>query len=1121
MTIQTAQLREITDYDSLMSFLAEELEWPMDFYEADIEDFAFEYTPEELGINPKYTAKIKDVRQLRPLDDSQPWGVFYLEFDAKKLPVVVLRRILRTLVRKKRASNNPADRRVWALQDLLFISAVGTTTRGMTFAYFHEQESGVAQLRTFRWDEQETQFASITPKLEALRWPDNPNDVNQWRTTWANAFPVTHGYSVNTAKELSRTMAKLAKCTKKQVLEVYGYESDETGPLRKLHESFKKALIQDLDKEGFADMLAQTLAYGLFSVRASGAPKIDLSSLNTLPKTNPFLQELLTELVNLAGVEQGQIDFDELGVSDLITMLNEADMFEVISSFGRTSQGEDPVVHFYEDFLRDYDKAQKVQRGVFYTPKPVVSFIVRSVHELLQTEFGLPDGLADTTTWGEMQAKHKDLKIPKDVSPDTPFVQILDPATGTGTFLETVIDVIYEHLADKWRKQGKSEAQVKQAWNDYVPEHLLPRLYGFELMMAPYAVAHLKLGLKLQQTGYAFHSDERLRIFLTNALEPARTSREQRTLDIPGFLSHEAAAADEVKQHVSVTVVVGNPPYSISSQNRGAWIQNLLTDYKKDLNERKLNLDDDFIKFVRLAQWQIQKATYGIMGLITSNTYLSGITHRRMRQSLHETFTAINVLDLHGSLAKKDTLSFREDRNVFEIKQGVAIGLFIKKHHEIRKVSRADLYGTREQKYRFLADSDFQGVAWNELSELDNRSCLGQFYFFVETLFKDITEYCHGISAKDIFVAGTSAVQTKRNALFVDFSRDELIHKFQEILYEGLTPVIRKKYPLEKSAGWSPEALASAVYSEKNIYRYQMTAFDQRYIYYDKELLGRARYRVMKEMLQENVALVTLRQTVDDSFRHVYVVNTVTDINLLINHHVSDQLYPLYVYPNGGLFDSSSKSLGSRHSNLKPSFIKQLTGRLDLKFTQDGKGNLQKTVGPEDVLHYIYAVLYSPTYRERYAEFLKIDFPRVPLTSSLDLFRGLCAKGHALVSLHLMERQGSILTSDPVSGDNVVEKPRYVEPKGDTPGRVYINKTQYFEGVPPEVWDFYIGGYRVCHKWLKDRKGRTLSDEDIAHYHKVVSALFETIGIMDEIDELIEEHGGWPLPGSVPETAEG
>lgn len=440
--------------------------------------------------------------------------------------MVALRRILGSLVIKRRISARKAERAAWDLHDLLFISNYGEgDTRQITFAHFSEDKSfgDLPTLRVLGWDDADTVLHmdhTHRELKEKLSWPDNASDIVAWRSRWSSAFTLRHREVITTSKELSERLAKLAANIRKRVNTILRLETDQ-GPLRKLQADFKGALIHDLSDDDFADMYAQTITYGLLTARFSRPAGLVAENVaDMVPITNPFLRDLLRTFLTIGG-RKGKIDFDEVGINDVVLILRNADMEAIRRDFGDRKPEEDPVIFFYEDFLKAYDSQKKVKRGVFYTPKPVVSYIVRSVHGLLQTAFGLDDGLADTTTWGEMAKKTDGLRIPDGISAQTPFVQILDPATGTGTFLVEVIDVIHQTLIEKWEKQGLTRAQRHVIWNEYVSKNLLPRLHGYELMMAPYAIAHMKIGLKLDETGYHFGSKERARIFLTNALEPA------------------------------------------------------------------------------------------------------------------------------------------------------------------------------------------------------------------------------------------------------------------------------------------------------------------------------------------------------------------------------------------------------------------------------------------------------------------------------------------------------------------------------------------------------------------------------------------------------------------------
>ena len=479
------------------------------------------------------------------------------------------------------------------MADLLFISNYGDEEeRRISFAHFVQDDDmgDLPTLRVLGWDGDDTNLHldQVARKLQtSLRWPDDDEDADSWRSSWASAFAVPHREVITTSKRLAERLADLARDTRKKALAALSIEAPN-GPMRKLMGGFKKALIHDLDEDGFSDMYAQTIAYGLLSTRISRPAGLVADNMAELvPVTSPFLKEMLENFLRLSGrrrTAQGLtgIDFDELGINEMVQLLRDANMEEVFKDFGKRNRQEDPVTYFYEDFIKDYDKSIWKGRGVFYTPCPVVSYIVRSVDELLRTEFGLEDGLADTTTWGERAKRRPDIKIPDGLSPDQAFVRILDPATGTGTFLVEVIELIHRTMVAKWKAEGHRDKKIEALWNDYVPSHLLPRLHGYELLMAPYAIAHLKIGLKLHETGYRFESEERARIYLTNALEPASDSKKQMEfMELIPALAHEAQAVNAIKRDQRVTVVIGNPPYAVTSSNFNPYINNLMGEYKR------------------------------------------------------------------------------------------------------------------------------------------------------------------------------------------------------------------------------------------------------------------------------------------------------------------------------------------------------------------------------------------------------------------------------------------------------------------------------------------------------------------------------------------------------------
>ncbi|MHB8596748.1 MAG: type ISP restriction/modification enzyme [Ktedonobacteraceae bacterium] len=928
--------------------------------------------------------------------------------------------------------------------------------------------------------------------------------------TLLHSFLQSQIPTVTSPKELATRMAATARLIRDAIEQAFRSE-EGGGALHAQMEGFRQVLLPDLSPEQFADMYAQTLCYGLFAARCNietGTPFTRIQAAYDIPKTNPFLRRMFT---HIAGPDLD--DRIAWAVDDLAETLNRTDITTILHDFGKRTRQEDPVVHFYETFLAAYDPKMREARGVYYTPEPVVSYIVRSVDHLLKATFGLSDGLADATkitvTTEGMDGKPQ--------QHETHRVQILDPATGTGTFLHSVIDRIYDSFRGN-----------EGLWSGYVSQHLLPRLFGFELLMAPYAVAHMKLGLQLAETHYDFHSNERLGVFLTNTLEGGFEGGQ---IPFAEWLVEEAAAASGVKYHAPVMVVIGNPPYSYESKNTGPWISSLVRDYYQmdgqPLKERNpKGLRDDYVKFIRFAQWRIQQTGYGILAYISNHRYLTNPTFPGMRQSLMHTFDHLYLLNLHGSTKPKEIPpSGIVDQNVFDIQQGVAIGIFVKylSHHKAGcTVSYADLWGSRESKYAWLQSHDVDTTAWQELTPRTPT------YFFVPQGRSLSEEYDRGWKVTTIMPVNSVGLYTARDGLVIQETQAGLRAVLKEFVSLPVEEA-REKYHLgADSRDWqvalAQKDVRSSKLSDERIQPIAYRPFDTRFTYYtgvSRGLICMPRPEVMHHMLAgKNLALCFMRNSREQVVSNFYAVKYIADKTILSSADNAN-VAPLYLYPDPGkleLFDTDpaegkhSVALGSRRPNLSSAFITDISAKLNLRFTSDGKGDLLETFGPEDVFTYMYAVFYSPAYRVRYAEFLTSDFPRLPLTTQTGLFQALCQLGTQLVALHTMESFDSVLTPYPVRGNNLVERIEYqVSPNELHRGRVYINKTQYLEDVPPDVWEFHVGGYQVCHKWFKDRKGRMLSYEDIRHYQHIVAVLTETISLMERIDRVIEEYEGWPI----------
>jgi len=889
---------------------------------------------------------------------------------------------------------------------------------------------------------------------------------------------------VGTPKELAQRMARLAHMIRELIVSAFTKEKEpEGGSLHTQFKAFKDFLIPDLSIEQFADMYAQTIAYGLFAACCNQSTGIDFTRQNAaylLPKTNPFLRKLFN---HIAGPDLD--DRISWLVDDLAHLFAQADIAAIRRDFGKPNAKEDPIVHFYETFLAAYDPEMREMRGVYYTPEPVVSYIVRSIDHLLKSHLNKPQGLADQD------------------------VIILDPAVGTATFLYMIINEIYDAL----QNYGQSGL-----WDSYVSKMLLPRIFGFELLMAPYAIAHFKLGLLLKEIGYQFKSDQRLGIYLTNTLEEAI---EREEAPFANWITEEANAAAEIKKEKPIMVVVGNPPYSGHSANKGPWAQELIDPYKTvdgaPLGEKNPKwLQDDYVKFLAFGQWRIKQTKQGILGFVTNHAYLDNPTFRGMRQSLMNTFDEIYILDLHGNIKKRETApDGSKDENVFDIQQGVAIGLFVKKlqNDAQTKVYHADLWGLRDMKYHTLLNKDISTTTWKELKPHS------PFYFFIPRNEDRLTEYESGWKITKIFPVNSVGIVTARDHFVLDFDETSLRDRIATFMNNNITDdEIREQFNLRDKKGWTVADARKAIRQDKNwdksftkcLYR----PFDTRPIFYHDAVIERARYKIMRHMLTgENLALITSRLTKGESYQHTFVSKTISEA-ILLSPKTSNNafVFPLYIYKSkpdksrGKEGGTQVELMPQRCPNLACEFIKAFSKKLGLEFTQEGKGDLEKTFGPEDIFNYIYAVLHSPTYRSLYAEFLKTDFPKLPLTSDRELFKALVTIGAEQISLHLMEssKLNSLITKYPISGPDKVETVAYDKDNQ----QVRINERQYFESVPPEVWDFHIGGYQVCQKWLNDRKGRTLAFDDLLYYQKIIVALKETIQLMEEIDALIPT---WPI----------
>jgi predicted helicase len=909
----------------------------------------------------------------------------------------------------------------------------------------------------------------------------------------------THiGQTIKSPKKLAEMMAGKARLLSGVIEKALMSDeiNQENSTLKDQMGAFKKILIHDITPKEFADVYAQTIAYGMFAARLHDPVLATFSrqeAAELIPKSNPFLRKLF-------GYIAGPDIDDRIKwiVDNLVEIFLACNVEEILKNYGKSTKMEDPIIHFYETFLSEYDPKLRKARGVWYTPAPVVNFIVRAVDDILKTEFDLPQGLADNS-----KTKIKVDVQGKQVEQEVHKVQILDPAAGTGTFLAEVI----KHIHNKFVGQ-------QGIWSNYVETHLLPRLNGFELLMASYAMAHLQLDLLLTETGYKTTTNQRFRVYLTNSLEEKHP--DTGTL-FASWLSAEANEANYIKRDTPVMCVIGNPPYSGISSNNGEWINKLIEDYKYidgvHFNERKHWLNDDYVKFLRYGQHFIEKNGSGVLAFINPHGFLDNPTFRGMRWNLLKTYDKIYTIDLHGNSKKKETApDGNADVNVFDIMQGVSINIFVKtgkkKANELGKVFHFDLYGKREMKYDFLSDSSLKSVNFQELKPEK------PFLFFVPKNNKGSKEYEKGFRVDELFSVNVTGVVTARDSFVIDFQKPILKKRMEEFSDINFTDdsIRRKffgnkkegKYLAGDSRGWKMVEARKTIQSFNHndiIQKIAYRLFDDRYIYYHSSMVDWGREKFMYHFInKDNVGIDLCRQLVTDEYSHIFVTNKIVDDSFVSNKsRERGYVFPLYLYP-----DNPEQQIiiqtAERIPNLNTEIIKQIAEKLGLTFTNE-KETTENTFAPIDILDYIYAVLHSLTYREKYKEFLKIDFPRVPYPKDQNTFWQLIKLGEEIRQIHLLESPTveKYITQYPMDGDNIVTKPKYQD------GKVYINNTQYFNFVPEIAWNFYIGGYQPAQKWLKDRKDRKLEIEDIFHYQKIIVALTETDRLMKEIDKIAIE----------------
>jgi len=853
---------------------------------------------------------------------------------------------------------------------------------------------------------------------------------------------------ITTIQQLVKKVTLWGENTKERILSQIQNEEKEVYLLN-LYSKAKEILLNSLDIGSFIDVYIQTVICCLTIIKIAYKGLYSIDELLTLfPNLHSFLILLLQDIRTIKDAE----------IIPLMKLFEECDINAIHESFNKLKPEMDFITYFYEQLLKKYNPIEKTKRGIFHTATPIVSFIIRSAEYLIRTEFN------------SLNQK----------------VELLDPAMGTGAFLECVIKQIkscFDIQNKNLRRNG-----LGLNWNNIINNYPIDDLYGFELSISSFIIAQLKLNLLLEETGYNFSSNRRLHLFLANILTSEPILQFQKGFN---WSSQESDLENQGLESNLIPVIVGNPPYSRSSKNVGAYINNLMGSYKQAVkHERNIQaLSDDYIKFIRLAQDLIEKSGQGLIGMITNHTYLSGIIYSGMRKELMKSFDRIYILDLHGSkIIYEKTPGNIKDENLFPIKQGICIAFFLKNPRVTqKKIFHFDLFGSKTDKINWLNTNDISTVSWTNLSNITPGTP-----FINSSQISNDAEYYTFHSLIELFEFYNVGGKPGDDDLLVSFEPQDSSSKLQNFIAEHIKT--RDMVVKKPTSNWinndeNTEAkqkflkvLTEFSLDPSKLIKYNYRPFDIRWVYYDPNIWTRP-VKKLKAQCQENLLLLCSRIVKDDRFSHIFISNLFTDVIFLSNtSSVNCYVFPLKKYDAEGKISW----------NLSHLYREYLEGMgLDLR-------NMN-SIAP---IAYIYAILFSNRFRTRYAEILKRDFPRIPFIDDSKIFTELVQIGVELIKYHLLEIDFNSITglkSNIVANDRIMKGfPKYKD------NYIFIAPEKWFYGISKETWDFRIGKYQICYKWIKDRENRAISKEEIVQYQKIICVLDKTINLMKQIDQILE-----------------
>ena len=849
---------------------------------------------------------------------------------------------------------------------------------------------------------------------------------------------------VFTAESLAIELAKRTRFLRDEVIhQELEDEENNSNDVIGFFDAFQKYLIAGLNKKEFADLYSQTITYGLFAARTRSAGNFSRQlAFNFIPPTIGILKDIF-QFISLGKLPQQM----EVIIDDIVEVLNAADISNILQDYYKKGKGQDLIIHFYETFLNQYDPETREKRGVYYTPEPVVNYIVRSINEILINDFGKEGGFANTD------------------------VTVLDPAAGTLTFLAQTARFAIEDFTDKFGDGHKA---------NFIKDHIFKNFYAFELMMAPYAIAHLKMSFLLDEYGYKMQDNDRFKLYLTNTLEVEDLEQTR----IPGMasLAEESKRATLVKKK-PILAIMGNPPYSFASYNKSDFIKNIMDLYKQDVRDEKLiaALHDDYAKFIRFCHWKIEQAGRGVVGLITKNTYINTSAFKGLRKKLLEFFDKVYVYNLHGKLYEK-TPEGGKDKNVFDIRVGTAILILVKnsrkKKNSYAKLYCQDLYGERDIKYEFLETHHINNTNWEELS-IDET-----YFFFEKKNFGNLELYNSFWSVDKIFDLNNSGVKTGRDHFITDDNKNVLKNRLTLFLNLPLE-LIKKTFNLDDGSSFDLQKAKNKfkLVNDTLLVSYHAKPFKIKTLYYDALFVDRLGKKVNRNfVMNDNLGLIIKKRHVDNRYTHCFATKTLTDLNFLGGQ---SYVFPLWIYEKeDSLFGASKKS------NINPNFELMLE-------KQYGKKELT-----ESIFYYIYAILYCKKYREAFPELLKIDYPKIPFTKDSLTFSKVTEIGKTLTELHLLTLNA---LSKPLvkfngTGNNKVTDIQFKEKEE----QLFINSTQYFSGITKEIWGWEVGKNKPTQHWIKHYKDKELGLNETIEFCKIGTAIKLTFEEQKKMDELYD-----------------